>query len=559
MQDGVQSRDEFGSLFGEDLGDQQDARSEPSNLVDVSDEQCAYFTGGSEFEQPLRLRHIKKMYPEDYESLGRQLQEVVGRWTRAIDRQKFNSSKRYISDVIVINDDDHRSRLLKWVSECGPSFPGGLLIYVNEGDHIHFVHDCPYSGNTCRCKFTKTPDFRRPIRDPMRRLRFINDLDEIDWANVILYFIMSKWQSRPQIWIGGRLQGLPTNSEIIRWSNLSKQSRAILDREIERDGCNDQPGQSNNEENRKRVSRSAPEPEKKRGKFERIAEEVQTLLNKYNCIPPDHIRDIIPPTTKEYKMEWHNPANDKIFDASCHLYSLSVNNKKLNDFYEQYESGMPIFYANNLDPFEYYHDRETSANYLNELLKFQCGGDEDEVKKLLSNIKSWFNKVGWSQFNENSEKYEINSKINCVVIVGPPNSGKNYFWDCVAAIATNVGHIGRVNNKTNQFALQDAYCKRLVMGNEISMEEGAKEDFKKLCEGTAFNIRVKYKGDKIFTKTPVCLISNSELDICGDPHFNNVRIKTLYWRTCNLLAESKKKPYPLAIFDLYNLYNISIK
>ncbi|GIX83989.1 hypothetical protein CDAR_270231 [Caerostris darwini] len=54
---------------------------------------------------------------------------------------------------------------------------------------------------------------------------------------------------------------------------------------------------------------------------------------------------------------------------------------------------------------------------------------------------------------------------------------KNYFWDCSAALAQNVGHIGRVNNKTNQFALQDCANRRLIIGNEISMEEGAKEDF----------------------------------------------------------------------------------
>ena len=220
-----------------------------------------------------------------------------------------------------------------------------------------------------------------------------------------------------------------------------------------------------------------------------------------------------------------------------------------------------IFYANSINPFNYYHDRETSADYLNELLKFQCNGDEDKVRELLGNIKTWFNRLGWSvaTISEDGVKqYELNPKINAIAIIGPPNSGKNYFWDAIAAIAMNVGHIGRVNNKTNQFALQDCYNRRLVMGNEISMEEGAKEDFKKFCEGTAFNIRVKYQGDKIFKRTPACLISNFDLDICGDPHFRNVRLHTMRWKSAPLLASSKKKPYPLAIFDLYDLYNVSL-
>ena len=43
----------------------------------------------------------------------------------------------------------------------------------------------------------------------------------------------------------------------------------------------------------------------------------------------------------------------------------------------------------------------------------------------------------------------------------------------------------------------------------------------------------------------------------GDPHFRNVRLHTMRWKSAPLLASSKKKPYPLAIFDLYDLYNLS--
>lgn len=48
--------------------------------------------------------------------------------------------------------------------------------------------------------------------------------------------------------------------------------------------------------------------------------------------------------------------------------------------------------------------------------------------------------------------------------------------------------ISDVNNKINQFVLQDVYNCRIVIDNEISMEEEAKEGFIKLFEGTAFNI-----------------------------------------------------------------------
>ena len=554
----------LGNMDREESGSQQPTESSSaraSNVLETVNDECPHFSGGSEFDLPIRLRYIQRKYAEDYKIMDDELQEVVGRYTRAIARQSFQTTRRYLSEVVLIRDVRQRDRLIEWFTKCGPDYPGGLFIWVDEGDHIHTIHDCPFSGGTCRCRFTKTQDFRRPVREPMRRLRFIRELDEIDWQNVFLYFIVQKRESRSQVWVGGRIQGFPSDGEIIRWGNVQALSRSILARENEGTGHNSERELPDNEENRKRLSRSTGGPPEKRGKFERITKTIQILLDKYACIPPTELKDLIPSDNPDYRLEFHDPKNTKMYEAACHLAMLNVNRKTLLDFKNYYEGKLPIFYANSINPFNYYHDRETSADYLNELLKFQCNGDEDKVRELLGNIKTWFNRLGWSVATiteDGVKQYELNPKINAIAIIGPPNSGKNYFWDAIAAIAMNVGHIGRVNNKTNQFALQDCYNRRLVMGNEISMEEGAKEDFKKFCEGTAFNIRVKYQGDKIFKRTPACLISNFDLDICGDPHFRNVRLHTMRWKSAPLLASSKKKPYPLSIFDLYELYNVSL-
>ncbi|XP_046400709.1 uncharacterized protein LOC124166998 [Ischnura elegans] len=535
--------------------------SGPSQVLEVTDDQCSHFSGGSEFNTPLRLRHIQREFPEDYKLLDDKLQKVVGKYTRATLRQNFQTTRRYLSEVIPIRNVKQHRGLIQWFTQCGPDYPGGLFIWVDEGDHIHTIHDCPFSGGQCRCRFTQTENFRKPVRSPMRRCRYITELDEIDWQNVFVYFIMQKWESRSQVWIGGRLQGLPSDNESVLWGEVQAAARAILARENQRTRHNSEREQSDNEEDRHSVSKRSGGPPPKRGKFERITETVQILLDKYACVPPTELKDIIDPDHVDYRLEFHDPKNIKMYEAACHIAMLNVNRKTLLDFKLYYEGKTPIFYANDMNPFSYYHDRETSADYLNELLKFQCKGDEDKVIELLGNIKTWFNRLGWSMPVINSEgikEYQLNPKINCIAVIRPPNSGKNYFWDAIAAIAMNVGHIGRVNNKVNQFALQDCYNRRLVMGNEINMEEGAKEDFKKLCEGTAFNIRVKYQGDKIFKRTPACLISNYNLDICNDSHFNNVRLHTMRWSTAPMLAASKKKPYPLAIFDLFDLYNVSL-
>lgn len=274
-------------------------------------------------------------------------------------------------------------------------------------------------------------------------------------------------------------------------------------------------------------------------------------------MPVEEIRDIIPPGHSDYDMSLHNPLNDKFYHSACKLYMLEINNKNFLDFYNLYSEGKPVFYAHDIEPFKYYHSREDSMHFLHELLKFQMNNNEDKIIELLGNIKSWFNRKGWNA--QRNGKYVLNAKINTVDIHGPPNSGKNYFWDCFAAIANNVGHIGRVSNKTNQFSMHDAYNRRLVIGNELNMEDSAKDDFKKLCEGAAFNIKVKFQGDKIFSRTPVCFISNAPLDlIVGDRDFINVRIISFRWKPFSYLANSVLKPFPLAMFDIFKYYNVSL-
>lgn len=531
---------------------------ETPGQLENSVQQCDHYTGGSEFNEPLYLRRIKERFPEDFKQLESELQGVVGRYMSAIDRQKFESTKKYISQVLPIRDNGHRIRILKRLREELLGYPGKFFLWTDEGDHIHLVHDCSYSNGTCRCRIFKSEDFRFPVRSPMRRLRSIQELDTIDWQNVLLYFIMSKWPRESQIWIGGRIQRPADHDQIVRWRSLQAKSREILARKEEGVGHNGGIEESDSSFDRdnirpspscsreKRSSTEGNNVPRKKSKFERISQTVATLLNKTFCIPAHHIRDIYAHDPVSDCL--YDPTAQKFVDSACQLFTQRCNHLTLEMFRDKYLNCTPVFYANSKDPFEYYHDREYSFDICKRLLEWQCGGDEENIKMFLVNIKYWFNKQGWDN----------NIKCNSIAVIGPPNSGKNYFFDMISSIAFNVGHIGRVNNKTNNFALQECYGKRMIVGNEISMEEGAMEDFKKLCEGTAFNIKVKFQGDKIFTKAPVLLIANQPLQITNHPHFENVRCKTIYWMNAPLLAESKKKPYPLCIFDLFDYYNITL-
>lgn len=527
--------------------------SSSTTELDRCVERCAHFIGGSEFDESLRLRYIKKRYPESYQELASELQEVVGAELRAINRQKFKPTKKYISQTVFYRNEEHRRRVCTRLRDEAIDYPGALLLWVDEESHLHYVHDCPHSNGQCRCRIFKGDDFRKPIRNPLRRLKPIDELDEIDWTNVFLYFILSKWPCESQVWIGGRLQGFPSDDKIIQWRSVCTKSREILDRQGARDGYNSEEEQPNHEDDQQFI-RTSPGPVgkkrsiseerrmgRKKTKYEHTVETIQTLLKKYMVIPANHIRDILIHMDYDFLFD---PNIQKQYDAACDLFLKKCNRYSWYDFEQLYENTLPVFFSNSVNPWDYYHTREDSFNFVKDLLLYQFSGDNEEIQRFLYNCINWFNKEGW----------EGNVKCNGLCVIGPPNSGKNYFFDILASIAYNVGHIGRVNNKTNQFALQDAYGRRMVVGNEISMEDGAKEDFKKLLEGTSFNIRVKYQGDKIFTKAPVLLISNFMLDICNDPHFKDIRLKTIRWNRADLLKHSNKKPYPLCIFDIIKYF-----
>lgn len=504
------------------------------------------------------LRKIKESNEAVYKSMELQLDPLVGRYVRSVLRQNIAPTRRYLSDVIIVHGPEERRRVRGWLASNGSTFPGGLFLWVDEGNHFHVVHDCPYSNGQCRCRWRKEALIHRLIRRTLRKPKFISELRDYDWYNIFLYFCLSKWESRQEVWIGRILQRVPSSDEGLQWGRMCQEQERMVQGQGEGIGYHDQWDGPHHEESGSSVHGQLQHAKKTGSKFESFSETIRTLLQKLNSIPLTDVRNIIPRSHPLYNVEFHNPLNEKYFQSACKLYQLEVNRYNLIDFYHLYNQGEPVFYANNLNPFVYYHTREESTEYLIRLLKFQYQDNTDRICALLNNIRTWFNRIGWSQQQHNGE-WIINPKINSVAINGPPNSGKNYFWDTIAAIAMNVGHIGRVSNKTNQFSLQETYNRRLVIGNELNMEDSAKDDFKKLCEGSAFNIRVKYQGDQIFTRTPVVFITNGVLEISYDHAFKDIRLVTIQWQSCPLLAESKKKPYPLALFDVFNHFNVPLE
>lgn len=241
------------------------------------------------------------------------------------------------------------------------------------------------------------------------------------------------------------------------------------------------------------------------------------------CSPPGNLKFIIPVDSPDFCAKFYDPKYVRQYESAIDIFNIKINSLSLKEFRDLYSKTLPVFNSHTLNPFDLYHNVEESVYYLNSLLNFQFNGEEFKIVNFLSNVKRWFDKSGWLE-----ETGLINIKCNTISVVGPPNCGKSYFFDCLASLALNVGHIGRINNKTNHFSLQESVNKRLISGNEISMEEGAKEDFKKICEGSPVNIPVKHQKDSVLYKTPVLLMSNSFSFVNHDPAFKRYQSKNFF-------------------------------
>nr|QTE04129.1 MAG: nonstructural protein [Lanius cristatus ambidensovirus] len=476
----------------------------------------------------------------------------IPRFIRRVEKIHFRETSRLLSDVVPFRNTHERHSIFEWLQTCGAGYPNQFYLYSEHGDHFHVVHDCPFAGSQCRCRWRQAATVSKNIRRRLGRRRpFLSSLKRGDWINIFIYFVLHGF-GKTGIWCGREKFGLQSPFVLLR-PQTNDISEGRLAAQNKGDGCNICEGWRNGSADTTDAPVSLQAIKKSGGRFQTYIKEVKNLLEKYFPVPLENIKTLISPNSSDFNVNLFDPLYAKQFSEALEIYKLSLNWHTLCDFKSLFNNKLPVFYSNNVNPFEYYHDEEDSFKYIMKLLAYQFQNDEDKIKTFLKNIVRWFNREGWLM-----EDGSVNSKLNTVVCIGPPNCGKNYFWDCLVSLACNVGHIGRVNNKTNNFALQECVNRRLIVGNEISMEEGAKEDFKKLCEGTALNVRVKHKSDCVINKTPVLLISNSLLFLCSDPAFKDIRCKIYYWTQFEELKNSDKKPYPLVIFKVLDYFEIQI-
>jgi hypothetical protein len=145
-------------------------------------------------------------------------------------------------------------------------------------------------------------------------------------------------------------------------------------------------------------------------------------------------------------------------------------------------------------------------------------------------------------------------KKNAFEVIGPPTSGKNWFFDSIITFAIASGQIMNAN-KSRNFPFVHCFNKRILFFNEPNFEYGFEDKLLMLFAGDPFNDQAKYKNVAFIKRTPVIVTGN----VSRFKHEAkwNYRMYRYTWNRATMLKDVKKKCHPFTFYQLcikYNLY-----
>lgn len=490
-------------------------------------------TGGGKYE--ISMGRLAASRPEAYERLAKEVEEM-GRGFLEYFRGPFvKGSWRYVTDVVCYDSDDALERLLGCLRAYGRRRLNGMFSFSVEPGHVHVIHDCNYSAGCCRCVWRREASVFGNIKPASRRAKYIYAFTRNDWYDVFLYFFVKKRGTR-EIWCRGESREVPDYTQLVRWQEICEPWGEVV-------RCEDSwnPMQRERQgDDRNGGATSPPSYTEVYGKktascrkYESIKIQTKTLLLKYYCSPVSSIRDV-----DEFRKNslLSDPKNKEYILAAMEDFGKDINEMSLRDIYNVLKDEKPIFMKS-----MYYGGNEQSVEIIDSLLKFQFDDNDEEISSFLTTLVDILDK-------------RI-TKLNTIVVIGPPSSGKNFFFDMVLAICLNYGQLGQAN-RHNNFAFQEAPNKRVLLWNEPNYESSLTDTIKMMLGGDPYTVRVKHNMDTHVQRTPVIVLTNNVVNFMVENAFQD-RIVKYKWKRAPFLKEIDYKPYPMSLFTIFNKYNVA--
>ena len=412
-----------------------------------------------------------------------------------------------------------------------------------ETGHAHVYHCCRPHNNHCRCRFFE--GFRRKSRRG-RRLTYGCEVERHQIWNWLQYFTRSPrrfvclqigknsyTQEANQIRnIRGPASILPSGFEEsmeageFPWYDAT--GRPKDQRRCE--GSLDERDQSN------ATSSTAGSQEVSLGRFV-PNRQLQNRIKNHNRLVSAIEQFLCVPLYSTCELEdWVNDENLNFFNKSDPDYKRAINTVcskivmlNIDGLWNLSTSTSTRKYWYSRHP-DYYMDLDSSYVLVTKLLHHQYGRHQKDFLKRLLDI---------------TEKRI--PKKNCMNIVGPPNSGKSWFFDMVCAYHVNVGHVANFV-RSEAFPLNDCVNRRILLWNEPSIAPSCEETVKMLAGGDPCPANIKYQGHSVIPRTPLLVTSNNKTCL-NTPDFES-RVYNEEWKCAPFLKNVKKYPHPLTYYKL---------
>lgn len=517
----------FGVFVGDDSG--RDGESSGSMVADLGGEPSTSGVQGEVTRNPTEMEQ--------------KLQELVGRFVSSLEKKNWKDSGYYISDVYGCESPERAAGMAKRLAERAESFRRGLIGIFVHGNHVHTIHSCPYTKQSCRCYFKNFPEAKEDIRRLLRRPPAIETFTGRDWENITIYFC-TKGRRATYFKVFGAHQRIPFEITALSDTEIPEHDELREGEESGLENCRDPLELLRGSEGAdipahpraaKRRKRRNPVVAGGDGGIGGATGIIYELLSKCAVCP---LTEIV------YTTQYLSNAavackrlNSKEVQDAIDTRASVLNTWKREDFVKFYNdpTTIKIWSARHLDEFDnYYMSYEDSVNVTNLLLAFQCNDVgafcRDVVDTLDCNVP----------------------KRNCLVIVSPPSAGKNFMFDAIRDYFLNTGQMHNPN-KYNQFAYQDCHNRRLLIWNEPNYEPRESENLKMLFAGDNLSVNVKCKPQANVKRTGVIVLSNHIPHFVKQSAFMD-RVISYQWSAAPFLKDYSQKPRPDAVVDTIYSY-----
>lgn len=420
--------------------------------------------------------------------------------------------------------------------------------------HLHVYHNCRFTASWCRCPVVGERGRLFKRRGLPRRLLYCEDLEKKYWFNWLFYFCRT-----PRRILYVAFHEIPGQlGQLLRLEDLQELERIKKDRTFEPMEIGDLPCENSDRESIKPgtskedqtsskgsstsssgISAAVPGSDyrpsttvsKKILEFDRLLNAIKSFT-------------IVPISSTCDDEEWINNPKlryfsrvDPDYKRGCDLIARWIEAYTVADVIAHVACAPnPKWFARTK---EYYYSETASLKIVVALLEHQYGNNEAIVLFLerLSQIMT-----------------KTLPKKNALYICGPPNSGKTYFVEMLAAFWLNPGYVANFVRGEN-FPLQDCVNKRILIWNEPSIAPSLFEDVKMLTGGDPLPAKVKYQGNVIIKRTPVLFTANNNPFNVQDPVWSS-RIFFEKWTTAPFLKQYTMYLHPMTTMALFNKYEV---